>query len=223
LAVPGPPPGRAGPQAICGKSDYAESGNGEGLITPPRCGLISAMASGSSARAFLLLSAFALGACVEDQQSSFSRPVYGSPGSALGHWVAPAPLQPGAAWGPGPIELRPAPKSAPPEVTQPGSASPGMAVAPAPAPANADAGGTAAREPEQGSEGREELDRRLQQLKARLDAEQDQPPAPTPVSQPSKNTASTGSSLPTRPGFREHYGALNHSGDVPPHNPGVSP
>jgi hypothetical protein len=177
------------------------------------------------ARKLLLLSGLLLSGCVAEQQALYPTPLYLPPESSPSPWAGPpAPLSP-RPLGPGPIELRPAPPAPPPDSTQLEPPAPTVEIAPALT--NPESEATAAPlPPEGGSEGPDEADvaQRLHQVKARLQAEEGEGPAPRPASRPSAGAAqAAGSSLPTRPGFREHYGALNHSGDVPPHSIGASP
>ena len=63
---------------------------------------------------------------------------------------------------------------------------------------------------------------RLQEIKKELNAQNGQTPPERLVPQASSGPQPAASWLPTRPGFHDHYGGLNHSGDMPIHEP-VSP
>jgi len=70
----------------------------------------------------------------------------------------------------------------------------------------------------QGSEGPGEepnVAQRLQEIKKQLDAQNGQVPSGSLVPQATTGPQPAVSWLPTRPGFHDHYGGLNHSGDVP--------
>jgi hypothetical protein len=70
----------------------------------------------------------------------------------------------------------------------------------------------------EGSEGPGEepnVAQRLQEIKKQLDAQNGQMPPGSLVPQATAGPQPAASWLPTRPGFHDHYGGLNHSGDVP--------
>jgi hypothetical protein len=70
----------------------------------------------------------------------------------------------------------------------------------------------------EGSEGPSEepnVAQRLQEIKKQLDAQNGQVPPGSLVPQATAGPQPAVSWLPTRPGFHDHYGGLNHSGDVP--------
>jgi hypothetical protein len=89
----------------------------------------------------------------------------------------------------------------------------------APSPANPQAEAPApSRLTTEGSEGPDEepdVAQRLQEIKKQLDAQNGQVPPGSLVPQATAGPQPASSWLPTRPGFHDHYGGLNHSGDVP--------
>ena len=98
----------------------------------------------------------------------------------------------------------------------------------APSPANPEAEASAPPQlTKQGSEGPgEEPDvaQRLQEIKKQLEAQGGQAPPGSQGPAAYGRAAAGGVFAPhPRPGFQDHYGALNHSGDVPMHEMSVSP
>ena len=172
-------------------------------------------------RATLLLSVLVLSGCAAEPYSGAPTPLYGSPASQLEREAEPP--RSGSAAGQQPIELRPAPPpvtppdtihlAAPAPDSTPSPASP-QVEAPAPSPS---------AEPGNDQPGDADVTQKLQQVIDRLTAEEGRGPVQSGPSQsPAEAAQPMVSSVPTRPGFREHYGGLNHSGDVPPRSVGAN-
>jgi hypothetical protein len=108
------------------------------------------------------------------------------------------------------------PLEAAPAAEPPAASSPANPQAEAPQPSQLTAEGT------EGPGEKSDVAQRLQEIKKELDVQKGQTPPGRLVPQASSGPQPAVSWLPTRPGFHDHYGGLNHSGDVPIHEP-VSP
>ena len=175
-------------------------------------------------RAPLLLSIAVLSGCAAEPYSGAPIPLDVPPVSRLDPAREPAPPRSGVAAGPQPIELRPAPPPVAPldsiHLAPPAPDSTAF-------PASPQVEGPAlppSAEPGNDQPADADVTQKLQQVIDRLTAEEGRGPVQSGPSQPPAEVAQpTVSSIPTRPGFREHYGALNHAGDVPPHSVGATP
>ena len=203
------------------------------------------------ARILLPLFLLLVAGCAGQWEGGYGSPFYGAPGSSLGAQGTPGPIDlrpapsgatatanapPLASPAPNDRVLAPppAPKvdaNAPAQSEGPPDdrvldASPSQPNPPATASGRAEEANAPAEAAKPGNEQRpDERDtaKTLQDIKKRLEAQEPAPATPKPQQPEVPAAQRVTSSVPTRPGFQEHYGALNHSGDVPPHSLNTSP